>query len=166
MQLVALASIAFAAVVSAQDSSSSTAALVSSVPYSNDATTLLTQTNSLGVITGQPSQPAVVTSQPAGITTQPPVALIPAGFGDGTTTATFGNQTYTIAVSGNVTSLVTRTPTPTAQTSVDTSGTGAAASGSGSAASASSTGNAGAGLHFKAGGAALAAAGGFFAFFM
>ena len=47
----------------------------SSPPQTNPFTSFLTETNSLGVVTGQPSvvtsQPAVVTSQPAAITTQP-----------------------------------------------------------------------------------------------
>lgn len=165
MQFLTLLPIALAALVSAQDTN-----VTSSVPYSNPATTLLTQTDSNGVITGQPAQPTIITSQPAGVTTQPSVALVPAGF-QGTTTLIYGNSSMTVAVNGNQTSLITRTPTPTTQTSAETSGTGAAesgssasGSGSGSSASASSTGNAAA--HMKAGGAALVAAGGFFAIFM
>lgn len=165
MKFLTLVPIALAAFASAQDTNST-----SSVPYSNPATTLLTQTNSLGVITGQPTQPAVVTTQPAGVFTQPSVALLPAGFTSGTTTLIYGNQTYTVGVSGNQTQIISRTPTPTTQSNADTTATttdessesGAAASGSGSASSSST----GAAMQLKAGGAALAAAGGFFAFFM
>ncbi|KAJ5247168.1 hypothetical protein N7468_002151 [Penicillium chermesinum] len=64
----------------AQDSSS--AAADTSVPP-NPETQYLTETNSLGVPTGQPSvitsQPAVVTSQPAVVTSQTAAASIPAG---------------------------------------------------------------------------------------
>ncbi|KAJ5620008.1 Ubiquitin-conjugating enzyme E2 [Penicillium lagena] len=49
----------------------------------NPATQYLTETNSNGVVTGQPevvtSQPAVVTSEPAVVTSQQPAASIPAG---------------------------------------------------------------------------------------
>lgn len=167
MQLLTLLPIALAAFASAQDSSSSAAVdSTTSIPYSNDATRFLTQTNSLGVVTGQPTQPAPVLTQPAAVTSLPPGDLLPAGLADGTYTRTYGNSTITAAIAGNSTSQITRTPTPTAQTTVDTSGSGTAGSASGSAAGASSSGNAGAVAHIKAGGAALAAAGGFFAFFM
>jgi hypothetical protein len=60
----------------------------SSIPsYTNPMTSFLTQTNSLGVVTGQPkpdlnvvtSQPLPVTTQPALVTSQPPVETSPAG---------------------------------------------------------------------------------------
>lgn len=64
--------------------------VTSTFRYSNPATAYLTQTNSDGVVTGQPTasagtQPAVVTTQPAvdtvpaGLTTVPGVETIPAG---------------------------------------------------------------------------------------
>jgi len=93
----------FAAAVLAQDSSS-----VDEFPQ----TSFLTQTNSLGVVTGMPSvetsQPAVapvVTSQPALATSVGEAATIPA-VGEGITTlvrqGTMGvNSTQTIVVSAN-----------------------------------------------------------------
>lgn len=81
-----------AAVASAQSDSSSSAAASSASDVSSSSidehpqTTFLTQTNSLGVVTGQPTEPAVVTSQPtepAGVTTQPTLATIPAGLPTG-----------------------------------------------------------------------------------
>jgi hypothetical protein len=109
---------AFTAVVFAQsDSSSST----DPAPQ----TTFTTQTDSRGVITGQPTipgQPAVVTSQPAAdtsipdqITTQPLLQTIPA-VGTGINTVTIGNpdnSTSTLTVSANnSTTLLVAKPTP------------------------------------------------------
>ncbi|KAH7414250.1 hypothetical protein DE146DRAFT_639743 [Phaeosphaeria sp. MPI-PUGE-AT-0046c] len=111
-------SAAFAAAASAQSSS------IDPYPQTN----LLAQTNSLGVVTGQfsqppvvtqqPTQPAVVTSQPAVVTTQPVPADIPA-VGTGITTLVLAgtgsafNTTRTIVVSANnstTVQLVTSTP--------------------------------------------------------
>ncbi|KAI0436838.1 hypothetical protein F4803DRAFT_200320 [Xylaria telfairii] len=93
--------------------------------YSNPATTLLTQTNSDGIITGLPgaaetSQPAVVTSQPAVVTSIPDVATIPAGLPAGTTTITQGNSSFVISVGPSTTVVLTSTTT----TSKGASGTG------------------------------------------
>jgi hypothetical protein len=151
MQLLAILPFALAAFVSAQDTISTT----SSVPYTNAFTTFLTQTDSLGVVTGQPS---VITSQPAAATSQESAAIVPAGF-SGLTTVTAGNSSYTVSVGNGVTSIVKSTPTPTTQ-----SATGASASGA--SASASSSSGAAAAGHIKAGVGALAAAGGFFAIFL
>ncbi|GAP85170.1 putative period circadian protein [Rosellinia necatrix] len=87
--------------------------------YSNPATTLLTQTNSDGIITGLPnngppaetSQPAVVTSQPAVVTSQPAVATIPAGLPAGTTTIIQGNSSFVISVGPSTTVVLTSTST-------------------------------------------------------
>jgi hypothetical protein len=142
--LLALALSAFAA-----------AQVSDSVPLpDNPLTKYLTMTDANGVITGMP---AVVTSQPtqpAAVTSQPPIASLPA-LHDGTTTLTFNNHTYTVAVSGSVTSFVTST-----STTAKASGTGASASGSG--AGASSTGAAATGR--VAAGALVGAAGLFAAF--
>jgi hypothetical protein len=129
-------SAAFAAAASAQSSS------VDPFPQ----TSLLAQTNSLGVVTGmfpvntqqpsqpavvtnQPGQPAAVTSQPAVVTTQPAPADIPA-VGPGVHTLTLPgtgsmfNQTRTVVVSANnSTTVQIQTSTPAA------SGSGAGASG-------------------------------------
>ncbi|RWA09148.1 hypothetical protein EKO27_g5940 [Xylaria grammica] len=95
--------------------------------YSNPATTLLTQTNSDGIITGLPSeaetsQPAVVTSQPAVVTSIPGVATIPAGLPAGTTTITQGNSSFVISVGPSTTVVLTSTTSTSA--SEDASSTG------------------------------------------
>ncbi|KAI1361978.1 hypothetical protein F5Y08DRAFT_342079 [Xylaria arbuscula] len=97
--------------------------------YSNPATTLLTQTNSDGIITGLPSeaetsQPAVVTSQPAVVTSIPDVATIPAGLPVGTTTIAQGNSSFVISVGSSTTVVLTST-----STSKDASSTGESSSG-------------------------------------
>ena len=48
---------------------------MSTYTYSNPATSYLTQTNSLGVVTGMPTNPAAT----GAVTSQPPVSTIPAG---------------------------------------------------------------------------------------
>jgi len=71
----ALVFVAMAAAVAAQDSSAS---------YTNPFTSYLTQTNSVGVVTGHPPvntdvNTDVFTSEPSVITSQPAVATSPAG---------------------------------------------------------------------------------------
>jgi hypothetical protein len=68
---------------------------------SDSSTNYLTQTNSLGVVTGQP--PAVTSPTPT-----PTIPSIPA-LGDGTTVITRSSATYTIVVSGTITKLLTST---------------------------------------------------------
>jgi hypothetical protein len=159
MRSFAIVSLAFAAIASAQSDSTS-AASVDAAPQ----TTFLTQTNSLGVVTGIPTQPAVVTSQPdqpAVITSQPLPASVYAGLTTGLNTVILGNRTATVLISSGLTSILTPTPTPTAAAGTD-GGAAASGSASGSAAKTSSTGAAAAG-HFKAGAGALAGAGAIFA---
>ncbi|KAI3324017.1 hypothetical protein HD806DRAFT_81330 [Xylariaceae sp. AK1471] len=87
--------------------------------YSNPVTTLLTQTNSDGIITGLPSsgpaaetsQPSVVTSQPAVVTSIPAVATIPAGLPTGTTAIIQGNSSFVISVGPSTTVVLTSTST-------------------------------------------------------
>ncbi|KAF2762062.1 hypothetical protein EJ05DRAFT_472994 [Pseudovirgaria hyperparasitica] len=145
---------------------------VSSVPYTNENTKYLTQTNSLGVVTGQPavvtSQPDLVTSQPqnpAVVTTQPPAASIPAGLSDGLHTLNYGNSTFVVSVNteASISSVVTPTPSPT-----ETSGENGGDEESGSPSGASGTGaeptsSQGAAAGFKAAGGALVGAGALFA---
>jgi hypothetical protein len=128
---------ALAAFASAQDAS------VSSVAYSNPNTQYTTETNSEGVITGgpavvtsQPDQPGVVTSQPAVITSQPGVASLPA-LGNGLTTLTFNNQTYTVSVNGTQTSFISSTST--SSTAKGSGASGANASGSNTSKNAAAT---------------------------
>ncbi|KAI0802235.1 hypothetical protein F5Y07DRAFT_381050 [Xylaria sp. FL0933] len=98
--------------------------------YSNPVTTLLTQTNSEGIITGLPSsgpdaetsQPAVVTSQPAVVTSIPAVATIPAGLPTGTTTITQGNSSFVVSVGSSTTVVLTSTSTTSSDDASNTSG--------------------------------------------
>jgi len=157
MQSFAVLSLALAAVATAQSTDTTPS-------YSNDLTKYLTQTNSLGVITGIPTQPAVDTvipTQPAVVTSQPLVASIYAGLTTGLNTVIVGNQTQTVSIGSGITSVIKATPTPTS--AAGTAG-GAAASGSSSASAskASSSGSSAAG-HIKAGAGALGFAGAIFA---
>lgn len=141
--------------------------------FSNPQTSLLTETNSLGIITGaaatelvtsQPAvvttQPAVVTTQPAVVTTQPAAAIIPAGLGTGDHTLTLpqstgtGLTTISFSIGSSTTSFLTpqaSTTSPTGTASGAGSG-GSGGSGSGtstatsSSSSSSSTGNAASGF--------------------
>lgn len=142
-------SAAFAAAASAQSSS------VDAFPQ----TSLLAQTNSLGVVTGmfpvatsQPQQPAVVTNQPgqpAAVTSQPLPANIPA-VGSGITTlilpgtGSMFNMTRTVVVSAsNSTTVVLNNPGASGSAASGASGSGSRTTGeSGSGASGSRTGSA------------------------
>ncbi|EMD58494.1 hypothetical protein GGP41_004360 [Bipolaris sorokiniana] len=120
-------------------------------------TAFLTQTNSLGVITGMPpvdtsiaNQPDAVTEQPAVVTSQPLPANVPAvGPGvhtltlAGTGTGTAVNQTRTVTVSANNSTTVVLAPSTTSSGAGATgsgSESGASRSGSGSGASATGSG--------------------------
>ncbi|KAI1193590.1 hypothetical protein F5X97DRAFT_328428 [Nemania serpens] len=97
--------------------------------YSNPLTSLLTQTNSDGIITGLASdggpavtsQPDVVTSQPDVVTSQPAVATIPAGLPLGTTTIVQGASSFVISVGSSTTVVLTSTST-TSEEASNTSG--------------------------------------------
>ncbi|KAI1157127.1 hypothetical protein F4825DRAFT_400782 [Nemania diffusa] len=110
--------------------------------YSNPVTSLLTQTNSDGIITGLPSslpsaatsQPSVVTSQPAVVTSIPAVATIPAGLPVGTTAIIQGNSSFVISVGPSTTVVLTSTST----TSEDASNTGGSTATDGSSPSSTS----------------------------
>ncbi|KAJ5561868.1 hypothetical protein N7461_000629 [Penicillium sp. DV-2018c] len=118
------------------------------------ATKYLTETNSLGVVTGQPS---LFTSQAAAVTSQEPAASIPAGMtapvvGPNATQTTLVTTTATNTVTGVTTSgtgsskttaTFTSTGTTTGtSTSTKLSSSSGAASSSSAAASSSSTGGA------------------------
>ncbi|KAI4760803.1 hypothetical protein E4T52_03907 [Aureobasidium sp. EXF-3400] len=117
----------------------------SSVPYTNGFTSFLTQTNSLGVVTGQPLPAtsvgvAATNSAPAAISSVA-VQLVPAGLAPGTvTTLIYGNVT-----AGNATSIVVTVGASTTQilsaAVIAATGSGSSASGSSAAAAASSSGS-------------------------
>lgn len=54
-------------------------------PYTNGFTSYLTQTNSLGVVTGMPAVDTAQSALPPAVTSQPEVATIPAGLPEGVT---------------------------------------------------------------------------------
>merc|ERR1712111_173123 len=69
----------------------------SSYSYSNDATQYLTQTDSRGVITGQP----------AAATSQPQVATVPAALPTGIQTIAYGNESsFLVSVGSSTTSII------------------------------------------------------------
>jgi hypothetical protein len=156
MKTLAFFAALLVATVSAQSSESTT-----SIPYSNPATAFTTQTDSNGVITGQPT---LVTSQPAQDTAQVEPASIYAGLSQGLNTVIVGNRTMTVDVSGSVTSVVTPTPTvaPTTNAATDTS----SSSGSNTASASASGKSSGAAAVARMGAGALVGAGAVFAVFL
>ncbi|KAH8628835.1 hypothetical protein IG631_16092 [Alternaria alternata] len=167
-----------------QDSSSAPSSSIDPAPQ----TTYLTQTNSLGVVTGMPAadtsiatQPDAVTSQPAAVTTQPVPADIPAvGPGvhtltlAGTGTGSMVNSTRTVTVSANNSTTVALVASPT-NSDADATGSGASRSGAdatGSDASGTATGSGagadatGAAVNVKAAAGSLVGFGAFMAAFL
>ena len=67
------------------DISTSGTTTQTTVPYTNGFTSYLTQTNSLGVVTGMPSVETAQSALPPAVTSQPAVATIPAGLPVGNT---------------------------------------------------------------------------------
>lgn len=126
----------FAAAAFAQDSSSSS---IDEHPQ----TTFLQQTNSLGVVTGQPSvitsqptNPAVISTQPEAATSVGLPASIPA-VGSGITTIVVGgpstapNATQTLVVSANnSTTIILSSPTSSGASGSGSGATGTGATGS------------------------------------
>ncbi|KAI5235950.1 hypothetical protein E4T47_08842 [Aureobasidium subglaciale] len=142
------------ALVAAQESSANETSVLStipisssSVPYTNGFTSFLTQTNSLGVVTGQPL-PATsvgVAASNVGVAatnaaiSSVAVQLVPAGLAPGTvTTLIYGNVT-----AGNATSIVVTVGASTTQVLsaaiVAATGSGSSTSGASGVAGASSS---------------------------
>jgi hypothetical protein len=67
------------------DVQSDTTQASTTVPDTNSWTSILTQTNSLGVVTGVPDTATAQSTPLPAVTEQPAVATIPAGLPDGTT---------------------------------------------------------------------------------
>merc|ERR1712070_242826 len=79
----------------------------SSYSYPNDATQYLTQTDSRGVITGQPAAATSQPSLPAGVTTQPQVATVPAALPPGIQPIAYGNESsFLVSVGSSTTSVI------------------------------------------------------------
>lgn len=142
------------------EASSGSTTVSTTVPYTNGFTSYLTETNSLGVVTGmpsvvtsQPSQPAAVTAQsslPTGVTTQPVVATIPAGLPSGTNTVVLNISSSltsflvsvgssTTAVIGDASVSIAAATNATGTAASGSTATGSGSSASGSAASGSNT---------------------------
>lgn len=175
----------FALLAAAQ--SANTTLSTSTYAYSNPNTQYLTQTNSLGVITGGPSVYTSQPSAPAVVTTQPSIGIIPAALPSGINTIIVGNgtaaQTYLVSAASGTTTVLARTSSA-ASNSAATTGSAASGSASGSSASGSgataTTGSAtgsrtgtaaassstGAAAAVKVAGSALVGAGAFFVAFM
>merc|ERR1712054_754326 len=82
-------------------------AMTSSSSYSNDATQYLTQTDSRGVITGQPAAATSQPSLPAGASPQPQVATVPAALPTGINTIQYGNESsFLVSVGSSTTSII------------------------------------------------------------
>lgn len=166
MKLLVTLALLAATMVTAQETNTTS---VSSVPYSNPETSYTTETNSLGVITGQPTPVTTQPGLPAAVTSQPAAASIYAGLSQGLNTVIAGNRTLTVNVSGNSTSVVTPTPTTqstlTTNTASGTTGTGSA-SGSKTGSSSSSTSSGAAADVVKMASGALVGAAGVFALFL
>ncbi|KAJ5798891.1 uncharacterized protein N7503_006396 [Penicillium pulvis] len=117
----------------------------------------LTETNSLGVVTGQPS---VVTSQPSAATSQEAAASIPAGLTAPVVTAATGSFTSSVRSSTPLTSTSsgsTATGTSTkSSTSSDSSDSSSSATGSSTSTSTGGAAFATAGMGLAAGAAILA----------
>ncbi|KAJ9630800.1 hypothetical protein H2203_001325 [Taxawa tesnikishii (nom. ined.)] len=159
MRTSALLVAPFAATAALAQSSSANVTVVSALstsistpPYSNPFTSFLTQTNSLGVVTGQPAAATNVGTNPAAVTTQPAVATIPAGLPAGVTVLNYGNETSrdftvsvgsstTVVLGGGVQTIVTSGSPASATTSGASSGSSSGSSGSSGSASGSSSGS-------------------------
>merc|ERR1711967_19047 len=100
----------FVAVAYAQSSAPANGtegAMTSSYSYSNDATQYLTQTDSRGIITGQPAAATSQPSLPAGASTQPQVATVPAALPTGINTIAYGNESsFLVSVGSSTTSVI------------------------------------------------------------
>ncbi|EEA20446.1 hypothetical protein TMatcc_000426 [Talaromyces marneffei ATCC 18224] len=125
-----LAAVALATVAMAQNPTPIT---TDSVP-SNPATRFLTETNSLGVVTGQPS---VVTSEPSAVTSQPAPIVIPAGLSapvvplsyiPSSSAVAYGSSSVVpVASSGTASGTASGTSTGTATGTATTGSTGMSA---------------------------------------
>jgi hypothetical protein len=116
-------------------------------PYTNAFTSYLTQTNSLGVITGMPAVataqsalPSAVTTQPEAVTSQPEVATIPAGLPEGVThimqNISRSLTSFEVSVGSSTTVVISAASDATIVTGTGTE-TGAAATASSSSGSSS-----------------------------
>jgi hypothetical protein len=130
-------------------------------PYTNAFTSYLTQTNSLGVITGMPAVataqsalPPAVTTQPEAVTSQPEVATIPAGLPEGVThimqnisrsltsfEVSVGSSTTVVIGAASDATIVTGTGTETGAAATASSSSGSSSNDDDSSASGSPSSN-------------------------
>ncbi|KAK0335945.1 hypothetical protein LTR91_023133 [Friedmanniomyces endolithicus] len=152
--MAAAVAVAQSEVVETLVSASGNTTVTTTISYSVPQTTLLTQTNSEGIITGQPvaaTIPAGETASPVAITSQPAVATIPAGLPVGVTSLAqnaSGTLSYfTVSVGSSTTQVIggvavaaTGASTLGASGSASSAASGStSATGSGSASAASAT---------------------------
>jgi hypothetical protein len=127
--------------------------LSTTVPYTNGFTSYLTQTNSLGVVTGMPEVATAQSALPTAITSQPAVATIPAGLPEGNTyllinisrtltsfEVSVGSSTTVVVNAPESATIVTGTGTETAAVSTGSSDD-SSSSGSSTRRASSSTGS-------------------------
>jgi uncharacterized membrane protein YgcG len=134
--------------ISASGSTTST-----TVPYSNGFTSYLTQTNSLGVVTGMPEVATAQSALPPAVTSQPAVATIPAGLPVGNTyllinisrtltsfEVSVGSSTTVVVDAPESATIVTGTGTETGTAAVSSATDSESSSGSSSTRGSSSSG--------------------------
>lgn len=111
------------------------------VPYTNGFTSYLTETNSLGVVTGMPEVATAQSALPPAVTSQPAVATIPAGLPEGNTYLLINISrsltSFEVSVGSSTTVVVDAPESATIVTGTGTE-TGAVATGTGSSSSDSS----------------------------
>jgi len=131
---------------------SGTVTVTSTYRYNNPATAYLTETNSAGVITGEPGQSTIET-QPAAVTSQPQVATIPAGISGTrviTINGTSGLTSFTVSGGKKTTEILggAQVSTAGASSGMEASSGGASPTGhghNGGGASGNGNGNSGSG---------------------
>ena len=117
---------------------------MSTIPYTNAFTSYLTQTNSLGVVTGMPAVETAQSALPPAVTSQPEVATIPAGLPEGVThimqNISRSLTSFEVSV-GSSTTVVVNAPSDVTIVTGSGTETGAAATASSTGSSSSSSGD-------------------------
>ncbi|KAF2222854.1 hypothetical protein BDZ85DRAFT_118487 [Elsinoe ampelina] len=145
VKMQTFAFLGLAALAAAQVTNSASSITSISIP-DNSFTTFLTQTDSNGVVTGIPTQPAVVTSipvQPGVVTSQPAVATIPAGLPSGINSVPINNSTILVSVGSSTTVVIGGAGSTVTSGTVSATGSASGSSGSSSGGSATTGGASG-----------------------
>ncbi|KAJ6013453.1 hypothetical protein N7540_008044 [Penicillium herquei] len=149
---IVLATLSAFALTSGAVAQSSAESVTSVADAGNPETQYLTETNSNGVVTGQPS---VITSQPAAVTSQEAAASIPAGL----TSPVVTPQTETSFSTAASETGKTSTPSSTSSGSSDSSSTGTSSNTKSSSSTGTSSSGSSASTTAATGGAAVTTAG-------